>query len=115
MVSTAADYLRFARMLLAGGVADDGTRVLSERSVAAMTTDQLEPGRPDDAFLGANGWGYGVEVTAAPARYGWGGGLGTVWSSYPGSGTAAVLFSQRLPPSEPLITAFFSALRPMLG
>jgi len=31
LVSTADDYLRFARMILAGGVAADGTRLLSRK------------------------------------------------------------------------------------
>jgi CubicO group peptidase (beta-lactamase class C family) len=38
-VSTAADYLRFAQMLLNGGQLD-GTRVLSRTTVALMTSDQ---------------------------------------------------------------------------
>ena len=38
--STADDYLRFARMLLAGGTLD-GVRVLSEESVQLMRTDRL--------------------------------------------------------------------------
>jgi CubicO group peptidase (beta-lactamase class C family) len=40
--STVGDYLRFAQMLLDGG-AIDGRRVLSPKSVAAMTSDQLGP------------------------------------------------------------------------
>ena len=40
MVSTAADYLRFTRMLLAGGTLD-GVRLLSSKTIALMTTDHL--------------------------------------------------------------------------
>ncbi len=40
MVSTAGDYLRFAQMLLNGGELD-GVRVLSEKAVAEMTSNQL--------------------------------------------------------------------------
>src|SRR5262249_11551586 len=39
-VSTAADYLRFAQMLLNGGQLD-GTRILSRTTVALMTSDHL--------------------------------------------------------------------------
>src|SRR5271165_5529800 len=40
LVSTASDWFRFAKMLLAGGSAG-GRRLLSEASVRQMTTDQL--------------------------------------------------------------------------
>jgi len=43
MVSTAPDYLRFSRMLYNGGQLD-GVRLLSPKTVAFMTADQLPPG-----------------------------------------------------------------------
>jgi CubicO group peptidase (beta-lactamase class C family) len=43
MDSTAADYARFAEMLLNGGELD-GVHLLSPRTVALMTSDQLPPG-----------------------------------------------------------------------
>ena len=42
MFSTAADYTRFCQMLLNGGVLD-GVRILSPRTIALMTSDQLPP------------------------------------------------------------------------
>ncbi len=42
MVSTAPDYMRFAQMLLNGGELDR-VRLLSSRTVALMTSDQLSP------------------------------------------------------------------------
>jgi CubicO group peptidase (beta-lactamase class C family) len=42
MVSTAADYVRFSEMLLNGGELD-GVRLLSPRTIAFMTSDQLPP------------------------------------------------------------------------
>lgn len=42
MVSTAPDYMRFAEMLLNGGELDR-VRLLSSRTVALMTSDQLPP------------------------------------------------------------------------
>ena len=121
LVSTASDYLSFARFMLVGGV-HHGERLLPEGAVAAMTTDQLTPAQRGGAsagvFLDGGGWGYGVQVLSARTgpsprapRYGWGGGLGTTWFAYPEHDTTAVLFTQCLPPPEPLVTAFWSALQ----
>ena len=54
--STTADVLAFARMHLTGGLAADGTRVLSEESVRRM--QQREVDMPDPYSLG-DGWGVG--------------------------------------------------------
>merc|ERR1712232_274295 len=40
-VSTMSDYLRFCEMLLRGGIAPDGQRVLSEAAVQLVSTDML--------------------------------------------------------------------------
>lgn len=53
---SAADVLAFARMHLTGGVAADGTRVLSEQSVTAMAAHEAE--LPDPYILG-DSWGLG--------------------------------------------------------
>jgi CubicO group peptidase (beta-lactamase class C family) len=58
IVATAADLLLFARMHLNGGVAADGTRVLSAGSTAAMAAHQVE--LPDKHLLG-DSWGLGWE------------------------------------------------------
>jgi dipeptidyl aminopeptidase/acylaminoacyl peptidase/CubicO group peptidase (beta-lactamase class C family) len=52
----AADVLAFARLHLTGGLAADGTRVLSEESAAAMAAHQAE--LPDKHTLG-DSWGLG--------------------------------------------------------
>jgi CubicO group peptidase (beta-lactamase class C family) len=64
MVATAGDYLRFAQMLLNGGELD-GVRVLSQKAVAEMTSNQLPPALGDaplNLFPGMNfkgiGFGY---------------------------------------------------------
>jgi dipeptidyl aminopeptidase/acylaminoacyl peptidase/CubicO group peptidase (beta-lactamase class C family) len=56
VTSTVADVLGFARMHLTGGVAPDGTRVLSEESAAAMASWQVD--LPDKHMLG-DSWGLG--------------------------------------------------------
>jgi hypothetical protein len=62
--STVGDVLAFARMHLSGGLAPDGTRVLSEESAAAMMEKQAEV--PDKYLLG-DSWGIGW------IRFGWDG------------------------------------------
>ncbi len=54
--STTADVLAFARMHLEGGLAADGTRVLSEESVARMQQREVE--MPNPYTLG-DAWGVG--------------------------------------------------------
>jgi len=91
LISTVDDFHAFARMLLVGG---DG--VLSPAAVAEMTTDQLTPAQRAAAadFLGPDtGWGYGMSVGGG--RYGWAGGLGTLWSTTPADQTISILLTQR--------------------
>ena len=120
MVSTARDLLRFAATLLEGG-----RGVLSRDAVAAMTSDHLtrEQRQAPSAltFLGGSGWGYGVQVltpehdpSVRRPRYGWGGGLGTLWYSWPEQHTAAVLLTQVLPPSQDLIQTFIDGVEAVL-
>ena len=94
LVSTATDFLRFGRMLLAGGTFE-GTRLLSRNSVDLMTTPQLteeqrRPGSSADLFLDGQSWGLGLAVDVirtrpweVPGRYGWTGGLGSSWYNDP--------------------------------
>ncbi len=55
----ARDLVAFAKMHLDGGVADDGTRVLSEASVAAMQEKQID--LPRLTGMG-DAWGLGWEI-----------------------------------------------------
>jgi CubicO group peptidase (beta-lactamase class C family) len=102
LVSTAGDWHRFARMLLAGG-SMGGRRVLSAESVRQMTTNHLTPAQRDAGrpFLQGQGWGFGgsvdVEVTdpwTVPGRYGWAGGTGTAAYITPSTGAVAILLTQ---------------------
>ncbi|MGA5321113.1 serine hydrolase domain-containing protein [Streptomyces seoulensis] len=103
LVSTADDYLAFARMLLARGETADGRRLLSPESVARMTSDQLTPAQRESSplFLEGQGWGYGGSVDIertepwhVPGRYGWVGGTGTAAHLVPGTGKVTVLLTQ---------------------
>ncbi|HEY4459112.1 MAG TPA: serine hydrolase [Pseudonocardiaceae bacterium] len=62
ITSTVADVLAFARMHLTGGLAPDGTRLLSAESSAAMAAEQAD--LPDKHTLG-DSWGLGW------GRYNW--------------------------------------------
>ncbi|WP_337003845.1 MULTISPECIES: serine hydrolase domain-containing protein [unclassified Microbacterium] len=59
LAMTARDLLTYARMHLDGGVAVDGTRVLSEASVRAMQERQVE--LPELGLMG-DAWGLGWEI-----------------------------------------------------
>ena len=56
LVSTVDDWHRFARMLLAGGIAG-GRRLLSAEAVRQMTTDQLTQSQRDASQLFLEGQG----------------------------------------------------------
>ncbi|MFJ9242650.1 serine hydrolase domain-containing protein [Streptomyces sp. NPDC101776] len=98
LVSTADDWLAFARMLLA-----DGQGLLTPTSVSRMTTNHLTAAQRESAtlFLEGQGWGYGgqVDVTPVdpwnvPGRYGWIGGTGTTAHIVPLTGTVTILLTQ---------------------
>ncbi|HWK77332.1 serine hydrolase domain-containing protein [Microbacterium sp.] len=98
LVSTAADYAAFARML-----ANDGRHgadaILEPELVDQMRTDQVPASvKTDDSFFpgfwNGVGWGYGVAVETAgehAGRYGWSGGLGTDLSISPDGSFCLVL------------------------
>lgn len=103
LLSSAGDYLTFARALLRHGE-HDGQRVLSPELVSLMTTDQLSPEQRATAgpLLDDRGWGFGLSILPEPdgprqpTGYGWSGGFGTVWLNDPAEDLAAVLCTQAL-------------------
>ncbi|MCS0605273.1 beta-lactamase family protein [Streptomyces sp. LP11] len=103
LASTADDWLAFCRMLLAGGAAPDGRRVLSADSVHMMTTDHTNPAQRaiGRLFLESQGWGFGgsVDITRTnpwnvPGRYGWIGGTGTAAHVVPATAAITILLTQ---------------------
>ncbi|MFC8512200.1 serine hydrolase domain-containing protein [Streptomyces sp. NPDC057257] len=103
LVSTADDWLAFARLLLNSGETPSGRRLLTPTSVSRMTTNHLTAQQRDRVplFLEGQGWGYGgqVDVTPSdpwnvPGRYGWVGGTGTTAHVIPPTGTVAILLTQ---------------------
>jgi CubicO group peptidase (beta-lactamase class C family) len=104
LVSTIDDYWSFVSMLLAGGTAKSGERVLSPSTFALMTADRLTPSQREVAalFLDDGGWGLGFAAPAdgssegpLPYGIGWDGGTGTTWRSNLQSGVTGILFTQR--------------------
>jgi len=102
LLSTAADYARFAQMLLNGGGLD-GVRIISRKSVELMTgshTGDIEIQMP-----GFGGFGFGIGVGVykgggeipiyrSVGTYGWGGAAGTSLFVDPKEELICVCFSQ---------------------
>lgn len=116
--STAADYGKFIRMVLNGGLAPDGKRIISERSLRLMGQNQLgdvEVSLQDSpspnfsrAFpqgAGRDGFGLGYQVTGqhdsrtmrAPGSMSWAGIYNTEFWIDPATGIGGVLLMQYLP------------------
>ncbi|RKR89427.1 CubicO group peptidase (beta-lactamase class C family) [Micromonospora pisi] len=102
LLSTADDFLTFARLLLNKGV-HQGERLLSAESVELMTTNHLtrEQIAGGGVLLGGRGWGLGMavavepdDVSPVPGRYGWDGGYGTSWFNDPRQGLIAIALTQ---------------------
>ncbi len=122
LVSTIDDYLAFARMLLNHGE-HGNDRVLSARSVEAMTKDQLTSGQKSaplvPGFFDTHGWGFCMavlthpdELATAAGRYGWDGGMGTSWFNDPNEDLIALLMTPRMwtSPNPPdVCRAFWAA------
>lgn len=116
--TTAADYAKFIRMILNGGVAPDGTRVLGDESIREMSRNQLGAVRvslQDEAIpavskafplgAGRDGFGLGFQVTGehdapdlpAPGSLSWAGIFNTQFWIDPANGIGGILLMQYLP------------------
>ena len=119
LAGTAADYLRFCRMMLGGG-ALDGVRLLSPKSVGLMTMNHLPQGREmtqmmpstttfnESGYAGV-GFGLGVAVTVNLAHaglpgtvgeYAWGGAAATYFFCDPREDLAVIFMTQILAAPE---------------
>ena len=117
LISTAADYVRFAEMLRRGGVLG-GVRILGPRTVQYMTKNHL-PGGVDLASIATEssfsetryegmGFGLGFHVVLDPVRsqvpgsvgeYGWGGMASTAFWIDPAEELTVVFMTQLVPSS----------------
>lgn len=113
LVSTASDYLRFARMLANRGTLD-GVRVLGPRTVDFMTTNHLPSGKDLTAMADTGGetkragqgfgLGFGVlldpvvaQTIGTPGEYFWGGAASTAFFVSPADDLAVVFLTQLRP------------------
>jgi len=100
LVSTARDYGRFLEMIRGGG-ALDGVRILSPRSVAMMSTNQVGNLHSPNGL----GFGLGFETTDRygangmddVGSYGWAGAYGTIYRINPEQKLVIMLMVQILP------------------
>jgi CubicO group peptidase (beta-lactamase class C family) len=104
LMSTLADYARFAAMLSLGG-AIDGVRILSPRTLAFMASDHLDASARKDHYLlwPGHGFGLGFAVRTDPGKaptagsvgeFFWGGMMGTAFWVSPRDSLFAVLMVQ---------------------
>jgi CubicO group peptidase (beta-lactamase class C family) len=117
LISTADDYMKFAQMLLAGGVFK-GQRYLNQATVELMRTNRLTPEQRAIPFLGAipmwdgMGFGLGVSVIDHPDKlgflglggmgsFGWPGAFGTWWQADPENNLIMIYLIQNAMPLEP--------------
>ena len=114
LVSTAADYLRFARMLAGGGELE-GTRILSRKTLDLMTRNHLPRGQDlSDCALGwfaetpyqGVGFGLGFSVQQDLARsklvgsegeFAWGGAASTAFWVDPAEDLVVLFMTQFMP------------------
>ena len=108
LASTAADYSRFANMLLNGGVLD-GARLLSPKTIEMMTISHTSELTPPLPLLGPGvnfGLGFRVVTDLAATQtlgsnglYGWSGIYGTYFWVDPKEKLVAIMMVQKYPGS----------------
>ncbi|WP_269716337.1 serine hydrolase domain-containing protein [Caulobacter sp. NIBR2454] len=110
LVSSIDDYMRFCRMLLAGGTLD-GAKILKPSTIRLMASDQLDPAITSRHFLpskGSVGFGFDFAVRTAPpadpaenrgevGEFFWDGYASTLFWIDPANDLAAVFLVQRIP------------------
>ena len=116
LISTADDYLKFARMMLNKGELD-GVRLLKTETVELMRANRLTDAQREIPFMGipfwgGQGFGLGVSVITDPAKqewmgagsegsFGWPGAFGTWWQADPVEDMVMIYLIQNSMPLEP--------------
>ncbi len=116
LVSTADDYLKFARMLLGKGEVD-GVRLLKPETIELMTTNRLTHAQREIPFMGfpfwmGQGFGLGLSVitdadkqawmgAGSNGAFGWPGAFGTWWRGDPAENMVMIYLIQNSMSLEP--------------
>jgi CubicO group peptidase (beta-lactamase class C family) len=116
LVSTADDYLTFARMLLNGGEVG-GVRLLKAETVALMRENRLTDAQREIPFMGlpfwgGQGFGLGLSVITDPEKrawmgpgskgtFSWPGAFGVWWQADPGEDMILIYLIQNSTPLSP--------------
>lgn len=116
LISTADDYLKFARLMLNKGELD-GVRLISPETHALMTANRLTPEQREIPFMGipfwmGQGFGLGVSMITDPEKqawmgagsqgsFGWPGAFGTWWQADPEEDMVMIYLIQNSMPLGP--------------
>jgi CubicO group peptidase (beta-lactamase class C family) len=116
LISTADDYLKFARMMLGKGEAD-GVRLVKPETIELMTANRLTDAQREIPFMGipfwmGQGFGLGVSVITDPEKqawmgagskgaFGWPGAFGTWWQADPAEDMVMIYLIQNSMPLGP--------------
>jgi CubicO group peptidase (beta-lactamase class C family) len=116
LISTADDYLKFARLLLGKGEVD-GVRLVKAETVEMMTRNRLSDAQRQIPFMGipfwlGQGFGLGVSVITDPEKqawmgagsegaFGWPGAFGTWWQADPAQDMVTIYLIQNSMPLGP--------------
>jgi CubicO group peptidase (beta-lactamase class C family) len=130
LISTADDYLKFARMLIGKGEVD-GVRLLQTKTVEMMTASRLSDAQREIPFMGmpfwmSQGFGLGLSVVTdaekhawmgagSAGAFGWPGAFGTWWQADPAEDLVAIYLIQDSIPLGPEAVANLAARRGLGG
>ncbi|WP_372784218.1 serine hydrolase domain-containing protein [Phenylobacterium sp.] len=116
LISTADDYLKFARMMLGRGEVD-GVRLVKAETVEMMAANRLTDAQRQIPFMGipfwlGQGFGLGLSVITDPEKqawmgagsegaFGWPGAFGTWWQADPAEDMVMIYLIQNSMPLGP--------------
>ena len=127
LISSADDYLKFARMMLGDGEVD-GVRLVAPGTIAAMATNRLTDEQRGHGFMGMPFWlgqGFGLGVSmildaqkhewmgaGAEGSFGWPGAFGTWWQADPANDMILIYLIQDSMPLGPEAVTAMQGQRP---
>ncbi len=127
LISTADDYLRFARMMLGRGEVD-GVRLLKAETVDLMAANRLTEDQRGHGFMGMPFWmsqGFGLGLSmildaekhewmgaGADGAFGWPGAFGTWWQADPANDLILIFLIQDSMPLGPEAVTAMQGQRP---